>query len=118
VLIQYSGSWFANTSSVLSQSRALMAMDVGATATFSFAGTEVRFIGYRDQWAGIAHVLIDGVVVRSVDTYAPAAQAQSVMFSTGTLKRGPHTITVQVTGTHNATSGGAWVWVDAFDVVN
>jgi hypothetical protein len=117
-LIQYSGSWFVNTSTASSQSRAMLAMDVGSAATFSFVGKGVHLIGNRDQWSGIAHVLIDGALVGTVDTYASPAQPQNLVFGVSGLKRGPHTITVQVTGTHNATSGGAWVWIDAFDVVN
>ena len=33
------------------------------------------------------------------------------------LPPGNHSLTIEVTGTHNQRSGGAWVWLDAFDVM-
>jgi hypothetical protein len=33
------------------------------------------------------------------------------------LSPGAHTLMIVVTGTHDAASAGAWVWVDAFDVI-
>ncbi len=42
----------------------------GCQATFTFTGTTVSWIGYRDQWSGIALVYVDGVLNATLDTYA------------------------------------------------
>jgi hypothetical protein len=32
------------------------------------------------------------------------------------LASGEHTLMIEVTGRRNTASGGAWVWVDAFEI--
>ena len=91
-----------------------MCMDTNARATVTFTGTAVSWIGYRDQWSGIARVYVDGLLHSTVDTYAASAQSQAVIYTASGLTEGIHTLAVEVTGTHNSVSGGSWVWVDAF----
>ena len=115
--VKYGGPWHTNTYPAHSGGSAVLAMDPGAQASFTFTGTAVSWIGYRDQWSGIARVYVDGVPKATVDTYASTAQSQVVLFSTSGLGPGTHTLTIEATGTHNAASGGSWIWIDAFDVV-
>jgi hypothetical protein len=93
-----------------------MAMDQGSQVTFSFTGTGVQWLGYRDGWSGIAQVYLDGALQGTIDTYSAFAQAQAVLYSLNGLTNASHKLTIAVTGTRNANSGGEWVWVDAFDV--
>jgi hypothetical protein len=60
-------------------------------------------------------VVLDGVEMATVDTFASARSAE-VMFSRSGLARGSHMLVIEVTGTQNAFSGNAFVAVDAFDV--
>jgi len=112
-----SGNWFANNGSFNSGGSAALAMDAGSRATFAFTGSSISWIGFRDQWSGIANVYIDGNLVTTVDTYSPNQQAQTVVYNVSNLASGSHTIAIEATGTKNASSAGAWVWVDAFDYV-
>jgi len=91
-------------------------MDQGSQATFTFTGTGVQWLGYRDGWSGIAQVYLDGALKGTIDTYSAVAQAQTVLYSLSGLSNASHNLTIAVTGTRNAKSGGAWIWVDAFDV--
>ena len=117
--VAYSGgTWSTNTNVVHSGGSAALSMDTGARATFTFNGTGVSWIGYRDEWSGIANVYIDGVQTSTVDTYATPAKAQATNYSISGLSSGTHTIAIEVTGTRNASSAGLWIWVDAFDVVS
>jgi hypothetical protein len=115
--VQWSGSWSLNTGSFNSGSSAKVSMTSGSRATFTFTGTSVSWIAYRDQWTGIANVYIDGSLTSSVDTYSSSAQAQAVAYTASGLTLGTHTIAIGATGTKNANSNGSWVWVDAFDYV-
>lgn len=119
--VTYSGSWYVNGLFFHSGGSAALAMDVGARSTFNFSGTGVRLIGYRDAWAGIARVSIDGQLKSMVDTYVPPGpaldQAQAVLFSASDLNPGSHALDVEVTGTRNPLSGGSWIWADAFEVI-
>jgi hypothetical protein len=91
--------------------------DPGGTATLTFTGTGVSWIGFRGPWAGIAQVYLDGALKATVDTYSPTEQAQAVMYTASGLASGSHTIKIQVTGTYSSSSTSAWVVVDAFDVM-
>jgi hypothetical protein len=93
-----------------------MAMDAGSQAKFAFTGTAVKWIGFSDPWSGIAQVYLDGKLVTTIDTYSATQTAQATQYSISGLSNGAHTLTIAATGNHNAQSGGAWVWVDAFDV--
>jgi len=91
----------------------------GATATFSFTGTAVSWIGLKCSVCGIATVSIDGGAATSVDTAGPAAPGSpgltsEVVFTASSLTASSHTMVITVTGT--TTLGGAHIIVDAFDV--
>lgn len=115
--VSYNGNWYQNANAAHSTGTAMLAMDTNSSATITFTGSEIQWIAYRDQWSGIANVSIDGNPVATVDTYVVTQQNQSVAFDSGALATGTHTLTIQVTGTHDGQSGGAWVWIDSF-VVN
>lgn len=117
-----SGAWYEATSAgsgvALSGGRAVFAQLAGASATFTFTGTGVRWIGVPCEICGTADVWIDGTRVTMVDTYAPARPAASTtIFTSPALAAGSHTLVIAVTGDRNGSSGGAFVVVDAFDVV-
>ena len=94
---------------------ATLAAASGARATFTFSGTQARWIGFKDSYAGIAKIYVDGVPKAQVDTYSHESQANVVLFTTAMLTAGTHTLTIEATATRNASSGGNWIWVDAFE---
>ena len=114
--VQLTGNWYPNSGAFNSGGSAVLAMDQGSQARFTFTGTGVQWIGFRDAWSGIAQVYVDGVLEGLIDTYSAEQQAQAVVYSISGLSNASHSLTIVVTGTRNANSGGAWVWVDAFDV--
>ena len=116
--VSYSGTWYPNSLPGQSGGSAVLAMDPGSRATFTFTGTAVRWIGYRDEWSGIANVYVDGQLETAVDTYATPSQYQTVLYSVAGLTANTHTLVIETTGTHSSASAGSWVWVDAFDVDN
>ncbi|HUP22146.1 MAG TPA: hypothetical protein VNB06_04315, partial [Thermoanaerobaculia bacterium] len=115
--IAYSDAWFPNTATAHSGGGAALAMDPGQRARFAFEGTGVLWLGYRDEWSGIARVYLDGSLAATLDTYVPSAQAQSVLFAVDGLAAAPHVLEIEVTGQIGPASSGAWIWIDAFDVV-
>jgi hypothetical protein len=116
--VAYSGSWSMNLNLNHSGGTAKLSTDPGATATVSFTGTGIHWIGYRDQWSGIASIYLDGDFLLTVDTYAPAGQFQALLYSIEGLPLGPHQLTLMALGVHDAAAAESWIWVDAFDVVN
>ncbi len=114
--VQFSGTWFPNYGAFNSGGSAAMAMNTGSQSTFTFTGTGVNWIGYSDQWSGIAQVSVDGGPAVTVDTWSANQQAQAVEYSARNLSNATHTLTITATGQQSAASSGAWVWVNAFDV--
>jgi hypothetical protein len=111
----YLGRWYANANPAHSGGKAALATDAGSKVTLNFNGTGVSWLAYRDEWSGVARVYVDGQEKTTIDNYlAPAGQR--VAYSIGGLPSGPHTLTIEATGTHNQSSKGSWVWLDAFDV--
>jgi len=99
----------------------LVATNVAAsTAIVRFNGTALTWIGVTCNVCGIAAVSIDGGVpamVNTAGTTAPGSLTSEAVFSASGLAADvTHTITITVTGT--TTSGGAYIAVDAFDVVD
>ena len=90
-----------------------------ASATFTFTGSGVVWLGLKCNVCGIAKVSIDGGAATSVDTAgssapgSPGLESEPV-YSAAHLAPGSHTLTITVTGT--TSTGGAHVIVDAFDV--
>jgi hypothetical protein len=112
----YLGHWYANNNPMLSAGSAALAVDAGSRASLSFTGSGVSWITYEDQWSGVARVYIDGELKTTVDEYASPARIGVAAYTISGLSPGTHTITIEATGSRNASSQGAWVWIDAFDV--
>jgi len=114
--LTYTGNWYLNTNSIDAGGSAAPAMDASSSATIKFNGTGIHWIGYSDAWSGIANVYLDGVLQSAVDAYSLIEQPQATGFDIGGLTPGIHSLTIEVTGTHDPSSGGAWIWIDAFNV--
>ena len=90
--VKYTGTWYPNSGGFNSGGSATMAMDAGSRANFTFTGTGVKWIGYRDQWSGIAQVYLDGVLKGTIDTYSASAQAQAAEYSVSGLSNAAHSL--------------------------
>ena len=116
--VTYSGNWTQGTVfSYWSGETAAYSGTAGDQATFTFTGTAVRWISQYGFNNGIANVLLDGVQVAQVDTFAVVQeQDQAPIFIATGLANTTHTLTIQVTGQKNPSAFNSWILVDAFDV--
>jgi len=112
------GAWTASDSSKgWSGDSAMQATAAGATASVTFVGTSIRWIGSRGRNMGIATVSVDGGPPRQVDTFArPSDEIHTPIVTIYDLSAGQHTLTITATGTHNSQGTGNVVVVDAFDI--
>jgi len=113
--IAYTGMWTTdNDARVWSEGVTDTSNQTGATATFSFTGTSVTWIGCeKDSAAGVANIYVDGVFVKQQKLFQeyPIEGYQMPIFRQDGLPSGPHTLMIQV-----ANVDGSYVVVDAFDV--
>jgi trimeric autotransporter adhesin len=123
--VVYTGAWaqehmdsaWSGTSANAGSGTAARSATAGARVEFTFSGTEVSWIGARGPSAGIAEVSVDRARVEQVDLYAPAEELRAPAFTARGLAAGPHTLRIDVTGRRSGAATGAFVTVDAFDVV-
>jgi hypothetical protein len=115
--LAYSGTWTPGdtTKPTWSGGTAAVSATANAQATFSFIGTEMRWLGLRGPQQGIAQVFLDGAFHATVDTYS-ASEVQDVVFTATNLAFAGHTLMIKVTGGRNAAATDSRIAVDAFDV--
>jgi hypothetical protein len=88
----------------------------GASASFTFDTSAVRFVSVKGSNGGMADVYLDGNMVATVDTYAPGnKEYEQVLYQAVGLAPGTHTLKVVVKGQRNPASSDAFVSVDGFD---
>jgi hypothetical protein len=86
----------------------------GATATYTFSGTDVAWVSSRASKRGKAKVYIDGVKVAVVDLKSATTKSSVIVYASSGLAAGQHTIKVYV----NGTGGRPRVDIDGFVVLD
>jgi len=124
--LTFSGTWNGMEAEIDRASNGLYSDtdELDAYVEYTFEGTEVKWIGAKDDDHGIAEVFIDGVSQGTVDCYNAGGELwQQELFaidglqeeeSVGVVKT--HTIKVVCTHTKNAGSSDYVIDMDAFDV--
>ena len=111
------GSWSSYPSSALSGGSYYFTSSVGATYTIPFTGRQLRWISTKGPIYGMASVSVDGAAATTVDLYSATTSNRQILFSTGPLSYGLHTVKITCTGAKNAAATGTFVGVDASEIV-
>ncbi|HTI24392.1 MAG TPA: beta-galactosidase, partial [Kutzneria sp.] len=90
----------------------------GDSVNIPFTGGGIRWITSKDGNHGIADVYLDGTKVSTVDLYSATKQNQLTGYEVRGLADGPHTLKIVVTGQKNPAATGAFVVVDAVDLLS
>jgi len=88
----------------------------GATATFTFEGTQIALLSARDAGNGIAAFSLDGAAETQADYYLPIRQGEQLVYVSPRVPPGKHTLVLRVTGNKDAASSAAYVSVDRAEV--
>jgi uncharacterized protein YjdB len=114
----YSGAWTHGTNASDAYLRATCSYSNVSSnyVTLSFTGNKVELFTSLASSHGIAAVSIDNGPEKNVDLYAATRQNYSMVFSSGTLAQGNHSIKIRVTGTKNAASTGTYIVLDYIKV--
>jgi hypothetical protein len=87
-----------------------------AVPTIAFSGRRARLIGSVGPTGGRLDVAVDRAYRRTVDTYSGRRGSRRVLFDTGVLAAGRHTLRVRRRSPPNALSTGNRVTVDAVEI--
>jgi hypothetical protein len=113
-----SAGWTLNNAATWWNGSLRFATASTATMTYNFTGRSFGLVSDRGGARGRLSVSIDGSTPVTVDLYSATAQNRRIVFSRNALAAGPHTVTVRVLGTRNASSTSNRVDVDGFVVLN
>ncbi|OGO56264.1 MAG: hypothetical protein A2V85_09495 [Chloroflexi bacterium RBG_16_72_14] len=108
------GPWALRRATGYLGDRALRSGSAGATATFTFTGSQVAWFGTRGPGYGSAQVLVDGARVATIDLRRDARTYRRILFRHAWPASGPHTLVIRVAGT----AGHPLVDIDGFVVVD
>lgn len=110
------GTWVTPYTSAASGGSYTHSKVTGSTLVVPFRGTGIDIVGTLSPLFGRGEVLVDGVSRGTFSAYSPSVSYKQCLFSVSGLASGVHTMTVRVTGSADASSGGVYVGLDAFDV--
>jgi dipeptidyl aminopeptidase/acylaminoacyl peptidase len=108
--VTYSGSWSTSSSTSFSGGSARFASAAGASATYSFTGTSVAWVGSLGPTRGSARIYVDGVLKATVSAYSATYVYRRLLFAWSWPTQGAHKLKIVVVGT----SGHPRVYVDGF----
>jgi hypothetical protein len=116
-IVYTSGDWRKSKNTYLSEGEYYYASQDEASATVTFQGKRLDWVTIANANMGIAEVSVDGGQWQQVDLYAATTEYQKVVWTTGELPNGLHTVSIRRTGSKNPASSGHYVGIDAIDVV-
>jgi hypothetical protein len=105
-----SGSWSTQAVSGTYGGSVISTQTSGSSASFTFTGYAVGWVGYRGPNRGSANVYLDGVLYRTISEYASTYSAEPIVYAAHWGANGTHTIKI----VNLATSGHPRIDVDAF----
>lgn len=111
--IAYSGRWYLASAPTYIGGKSKYATAKGATATLSFNGSKVGWLGRTGPTSGTAKVYVDGKYVTTVNLYATTTGIRKLVFTKSWSAVGNHKLKIVV----NGTAGHARVTIDQFIVL-
>ena len=110
--VHYVGRWYTSLSTIWWGGSARSSTARRATASYTFTGRTIAWVGLKAVTRGKAQVFINGVLKATVDLYSATTKKQLIVWSGSWSTSATRTITIKVLGT----SGRPRVDVDGFIV--
>ncbi|MET1231712.1 MAG: S8 family serine peptidase [Candidatus Limnocylindrales bacterium] len=110
--VRYSGAWSRHSSASAIGGSTRSTTAKGASATLTFSGRQVAWVGPRGPGRGKVKVYIDGVYVTTVSQWARTFSSRRVLFARTFAIGGTHTLRL----VNKATDGHPRMVIDAFIV--
>lgn len=114
--IAYSGTWTAGSPNAAYYNNTIhWSATAGSFTEYVFNGTSAKWYASKNADQGKADVYVDGALDATVDLYSATTIGSASVYTKTGLASGSHTIKVVVRSDKNASSGGYYVTVDAFE---
>ncbi len=113
----FTGSWTAMNVSGASGGAVKYASASTSKVVHSFTGQGVAVVAAKGSNRGKAGIYLDGLLVQTVDLYAPSTSLGQVVYSASFAESGAHILEIRVLGTKRSASSGTRVDIDALIVM-
>lgn len=111
--LSYTGTWAPFNSSRSLGGSHTTARDAGASVTVPFTGGRAQLIGVRASDYGFADIYLDGEFQETIDSYSSAPSWQNVLFDTGPIPSGEHTLRMVARWEKRPAAGNYYINFDA-----
>ncbi|HOB82404.1 MAG TPA: glycoside hydrolase family 16 protein [Peptococcaceae bacterium] len=116
-IIKYVGKWGYNKNEKQYKGDYHSSNVKGAYYTVSFTGTRLKAYGQKDDWCGKAAIYVDGKYLKTVDCYSKTVAPNQLLYDTGTLPYGNHTVKVVVLREKNSAGHEYYINADKFEII-
>ncbi|MGB4581746.1 MAG: L,D-transpeptidase [Coriobacteriia bacterium] len=107
------GSWPTYEAPVLAGGSYMFTNVVGSEYVAAFNGTRLDLLATVGPKYGIASVSVDGGAAVPVDFYSASTATQRIVYTTGDLPAGRHSVRVVCTGDRNVSASDSYIGLDA-----
>ncbi len=114
--LAWRGDWHKVSHASYSSGTAWYTNSPDSSVTIEFDGTSISLLGKKAPTYGVAEVRFDGGPPQFVDLYNPVIIYKQVMWASGTIAEGRHTVTLAWTGERNAAAIRSNIALDAVDI--
>jgi hyaluronate lyase len=112
----YSGNWTTGSDPLASGGSFAFADSSGSSMTIRFSGIELDWFASKSPDYGNATVTVDGGSPATVSLYSADVRWAEMVWSTGVLTAGTHTVKIEWAGTKDTAATGTGINIDAVDV--
>jgi hypothetical protein len=116
--VTYNGTWTTQSDATASGSSLKYTNTPGSSYQFAFTGTDFRLYGKQDNGSALGSVYIDGQFAGYANSYAPTRANQMMIFDSGALSSGAHTVKVVDESVQTVTGTGTYLNIDAIATNN
>jgi SpoIID/LytB domain protein len=114
--LSYVGPWSTSTTWSASGG-SLYYLNSAGSVTVSFDGTYLAWVTKKSSVYGRAWVVLDGGSAFLVDLYSASTKYKQMVWNTGILPSGTHTVTIAWSGIKSSAASSYNIGVDTFDVI-
>jgi lysophospholipase L1-like esterase len=114
--VKYTGTWRNEPLPGSPTRDSYLSSDLNATYEVTFRGDRIRLFGNKDSDNGIAAISIDGGPEVITDLFSSNPLNDALLYQSGTLGNGFHTIKVRVTGQQSTSSIGTTIDIGKLEV--
>jgi hypothetical protein len=113
---KYAGTWKTVKDQEAAGGSFMLSKSPKASVTVHFTGVQIDWYAKQGPAYGKAQVILDDGDPVTIDLYSGDELWREMIWSSGTLQMGPHTLQIRRTGSKDPAATGTYIDVDEFEI--